>query len=124
VAEAWLNVGRTIKELATVTFIVLMARAVGEQVRGNTIVVARHLARLLGEPVGGYQPDEPRDPRNFRHWWREIKTHLKNIRDKSLSPKQLRRELRKRFTEEQIQSIKDALRSATEQMQEEPPEFL
>ncbi len=123
ISQAWLALGRSLQDLSAALSTVLMAQAVGEQVRGNTEVMALHLARLLGEPVGGKGPDEPRDPNNFKHWWKEIKAFLKNIKDKGLSPKQLMRELGKKFSAEEIASIRDALRRAAEQMGESPPDF-
>lgn len=55
----------------------------GESVNSLLVNTAQHLARLLElEQVGGVPPGEPPDKRNHKHWWREIKTFVKNIRQK------------------------------------------
>lgn len=103
---------------------ILMAQKIGEQVRGLTEVVVIHLARILGTTVSGKPPDHQRDPNRDRpHWWREIKNALQQIRDKGLSPKQLLRELRKRFTQQQLSEIREAIRKVAKLMNEEPPDF-
>jgi hypothetical protein len=103
---------------------ILMAQQVGNQVRGLTAQVVIHLARILGTTVGGQPPDHQNDPdRDRPHWWNEIKTFIRQIRDKGLSPRQLLRELRKQFNEAQLSEIREALRQAARRMGEDPPDF-
>ena len=103
---------------------ILLAAKVGEQVRSLSDQIVIHLARILGTTVGSQPPDHQRDPdRDRPHWWKEIKNFLRQIRDKGLTPKQLLRELRKRFSPEQLAEIRDALRRAAKRMGEDPPDF-
>lgn len=109
--------------MQTIGGIVLAAR-VGDQIRSNTQQLAIHLARLLGTTVSGMPPDHQQDPERDRpHWWKEIKNFVKQIRDKGLTPKQLWRELSKRFTKEQLQEILKALEEAAKKMGQDPPDF-
>jgi hypothetical protein len=99
------------------------------QLLGNTRQVAIHLARLLRlSEVGGMPPEEDPDPGNDndKHWWKEIKTFLKNIQQaiKGASRRQVMRELGKEFTEEQILEIERRLIEAAKKMGEDPPPFL
>lgn len=122
--EAWASVGRSVSDLSTVISTVFMAQAVGNQVRGLMGILIVHLARILGETVGGQPPDHQEDPERDRpHWWTEIKNLIRQIRDKGLSDRQLLRELRRRFTEEQLRQVRDAIRRAAERMGEDPPDF-
>jgi RHS repeat-associated protein len=101
----------------------------GKAIRGNTVQVAIHLARLLRlSEVGGQPPDEDPDPGddNDKHWWKEIKTFLKNVQ-KALdgaSRKQAMRELLKEFTEEQIDDIVQRLAEAASKMGDDLPPFI
>jgi filamentous hemagglutinin family protein len=104
----------------------------GDNLRGNTEQLAIHLARLLQlSEVGGQPPgEEPppdKDPEN--HWWREIKTFVKNILKATKKAKrpQVLRELMKnirkgRYTEEQILDIERRLAEAEAKMGEKLPE--
>lgn len=113
-------VGQAIKIIGQI----LLAQQVGRKVRGLTDNIIIHLARILGTAVCGRPPDHQKDPnRNRPHWWKEIKETLKQIRDKGLSPKQLLRELRKKFTKEQLTEIRNALRRVAEMMKQDPPDF-
>jgi hypothetical protein len=104
---------------------ILLAATVGEQVRSLSNQIVIHLARILGTTVGGQPPDHQEDPNPDQrpHWWKELKNFLRQIRDKGLTPKQLLRELRKRFSPEQLAEIRDALRRAAKRMGEDPPDF-
>lgn len=103
---------------------IVLASQVGDKVRGLTAPIVLHLARILGTTVCGQPPDHQQDPNRDRpKWWTEIKNFIKQIRDKNLSPKQLMRELRKKFTTEQLAEIRSALRRAAEMLKEDPPDF-
>lgn len=103
---------------------VVLAQRVGEQVRGLTGIILVHLARFLGEAVGGQPPDHQGDPERDRpHWWVEIKNWIREIHQKGLSPRQLLRELRKRFSDQQLGEMREALRRIAEMMGEDPPDF-
>lgn len=116
--------GRAVSEAINTIGQIILAQAVGEQIRGNTRQIIAHLARILGTTVAGRPPDHQQDPnRNRGHWWTEIKAFLKNIQSRGLSPKQLMRELRKAFTEEQIAEIREVLRRVAEMMGEGPTNF-
>jgi hypothetical protein len=54
---------------------------------------------------------------------KEIKNFIKQIKDQGLTPKQLWRELSKRFTKEQIEAILQALKDAAKKVGEDPPDF-
>jgi hypothetical protein len=115
---------RAVSEAISAIGQILLAKRVGEQVRSLTGQVAIHLARFLGEAVGGRPPDHQNDPENDRpHWWREIKNFVRQIKDKGLSDRQLLRELRKRFSDEQLGEIRRALREVARRMGEDPPNF-
>jgi len=117
-----IDLTRSLTEVADLVSTVLMAQKAGEKLRGATNNIAIHLARILGESVGGMPPDHQEDPnRDRKHWWKEIKNWLRQIKDLNLSPKQLQRELLKRFTPEQIESIREAIKKAASLMGEEPP---
>lgn len=117
---ARISVAEAIRTIGHIVF----AQKVGKQVHGLTTELAIHLARFLGTAVGGQPPDHQRDPdRDRPHWWDEIKNRLQQIRNKGLSPKQLLRELRKRFSEQQLSEIREALRRVAEKMGAEPPDF-
>jgi hypothetical protein len=104
---------------------IVMAADVGKQIRSDTENLAIHLARLLGVAVAGMPPDHQGDPpgRNDNHWWTEIKNFVNSIVRRELTPKQLWRELSKKFTAEQIKDIMDALRRAAEKMGGDGPNF-
>ena len=69
-------------------------------------------------------PDHQRDPeRDKPHWWEEILNLIKEITKHGLSPKQLGRELSKKFTKEQVDAIIAALRKAAELLGKDPPDF-
>lgn len=103
---------------------VLMAQQVGTQIRSWTSRIARHLARMLGRTVGGEPPDHQRDPEgDRRHWWKELMTLLDSVMKKALTPKQLLRELMKKFTPEQLAEIRQAFREAAKLMKQDPPDF-
>jgi hypothetical protein len=101
----------------------------GDNIRGNAEQLAIHLARLLRlSEVGGEPPDEDPDPGNDNdnHWWKEIKTFVKNIlkASKGASRRQVFRELMKRskgkggYTEEQILDMERRLVEAAAKMGE------
>ena len=95
---------------------------------GNTKPLAQHLARLLRLPqVGGVPPEEDPDPgnNNDKHWWKEIKTFLKNIQQaiKNASRAQVMRDLRGEYTDEQILDIEKRLKEAAQKMGEDIPPF-
>lgn len=103
---------------------ILLAQRVGRQVSGHTNQIAIHLARILGTAVAGRPPDHQEDPERDRpHWWTEIMTYIQQIRRTGLSPRQLLRELRRRFSEEQLTQIREALREAAHRLGEDPPNF-
>jgi hypothetical protein len=103
---------------------ILMAAKAGDKIRSLTDQTAIHLARILGTDVGGMPPDHQNDPERDRpHWWKEVKNFVKQIKDQGLSPKQLGRELSKRFTKEQFEAIMKALKDAAKKMGEDPPDF-
>lgn len=115
---------QTCKEAVSRPFIVLMAQQTGKKIRGLTEVIKVHLARILGTTVGGQPPDHQEDPKRDKpHWWTEIKEWVRQIREKGLSDKQLWRELRERFSAEELNEIRDAMRRAAEEMGEDPPDF-
>ncbi|MBV9505931.1 MAG: hypothetical protein JO323_13095 [Acidobacteriia bacterium] len=104
--------------------ILLMSQQAGKKIRGLTAQIRIHAARVLGTTVGGKPPDHQKDPKRDRpHWWKEIKEWLRQIREKGLSDKQLARELEERFSKEELDEIREALRRAAEQMNDEPPDF-
>jgi hypothetical protein len=103
---------------------VLMAQQMGKVIRANTTQLMIHLARILGETVGGQPPDHQRDPERDRpHWWKEVKNFIQQIMKYGLSGKQLLRILREQFTEEQLVAIRAALRRAAQAVGEDPPDF-
>lgn len=85
----------------------LMAQTGAQKGVGSNVGnIAQHLANLLGETVGGIPPNEPKDPRNFEHWKKEIRNFIENIKKSNYTPKQLLRELEKAgWTKEQIAEI-------------------
>ncbi|WNZ27940.1 S8 family serine peptidase [Leptolyngbya sp. NK1-12] len=96
---------------------------------GETTKLAQHLARYLRvSSVGGIPSGEPPDPSEDpeNHWWREIKAFLKNIQTaiKGATRKQVLRELRKKFTDEQIEEIERALAEVAKRRGEPTPPFL
>jgi RHS repeat-associated protein len=126
----------TVGTIAVVTGVMAIEKAKdavlainGKNVRGNTIQIAIHLARLLRLPqVGGQPPDEDPDPGddNDEHWWNEIKGFLKNVQ-KALdgaSRKQAMRELLKEFTEQQVDDIIQRLAEAASKMGGPRPPFI
>jgi Domain of unknown function (DUF4157) len=120
--QAWRDLAGSLEALRDTLSAVLMAAKVGEQVRGLTGEVIIHLARILGTTVARRPPDHQGDPdRDRKHWWTEIKNFLQQIKDKGLSPRQLQRELLKKFTPEQLAEIREALQKAAEMMGEQPP---
>ena len=103
---------------------IVLAQRIGDQVRGLTTQIVIHLARILGTTVSGQPPDHQQDPERDRpHWWTEIKNWLRQIQDKGLTPRQLLRELRRRFSDEQLAEIREAIREAARRMGEDPPDF-
>jgi hypothetical protein len=55
----------------------------GESINSQLVHVGRHLALILElEQVGGMPPGEPPNKQTHGHWWREIKTAARNIRQK------------------------------------------
>jgi hypothetical protein len=113
-----------VREAIQTIGLIVMAAKVGEQIRGLSNQVAIHLARILGTAVCGRPPDHQQDPnRDRKHWWTEIKNFIQQIRDKELSPRQLLRELRKAFNEQQLAELREALRRAAELLGEDPPDF-
>jgi hypothetical protein len=104
--------------------LILMAAKVGEKVRSITTQLQIHLARILSAPVGGMPPDHQQDPeRDRNHWWTEIVNFVRQVRDQGLSPKQLGRELSKKFTKEQLDAIVAAIKKAAELVGKDPPDF-
>lgn len=104
---------------------ILLAQKVGKEVSSKTVQLAIHLARILGSPVGGQDPDHQKDPnRDKNHWWNEIKSFVKQIADEGLTPKQLAREFAKyKVTREMVAEILAALKTAAKMMEEELPNF-
>lgn len=112
--EAAVRAGHTVR----------MAQQAGLKSRSLTRNVAQHLARILGRSVGGMPPDHQEDPEPTRpHWWSELKGYIEQIRRLKYTPKQLLRELRKDFTEEQLREIREAAREAAKLMRDDPPDF-
>jgi hypothetical protein len=102
----------------------LLSQATGNKIRGLAVQVVIHLARILGTAVAGMPPDHQNDPEKDRpHWWKEIKNFVQQILNLKLTPKQLMRELLKRFTPEDIAAIKEAMKRAAEKLGEDPPDF-
>ncbi|NJR43393.1 MAG: hypothetical protein HC767_12765 [Akkermansiaceae bacterium] len=69
--------------------------------------------------------EDPGDD-NDNHWWKEIKGFLKNVASatKGASRKQVLRELRRRFSDDQIIEIEAKLAEAATKMGENPPPFI
>jgi hypothetical protein len=61
--------------------------------------------------------------RNRKHWWDEIKGWLKQIKENGQSSEQPLRDLLKKFSQQQLDEILEALQKAAEMMGEEPPDF-
>jgi hypothetical protein len=101
------------------------ALRIGDQIRSNTTMLAIHLARILGSEVAGMPPDHQDEPpeRNRPHWWKEVLNFIKEISKHGLSPKQLGRELAKKFTKEQIEAIIAAIKKAADLLGQDPPDF-
>lgn len=126
---AWSSLVDAIKAVATAGEVLIALKLNGDKIRGNTERLAEHLARILAiAAVGGVPSGEPPKNNNDNdpHWWKEIKAFLKNIRDGigDASRKQVMRELRKKFSEEQIAEIERRLIEAAQRMGEPPPPFL
>lgn len=101
---------------------------VGDQIRSLTAELAQHLARLTGSEVAGMPPDHQRDPdRDKKHWCGEIKNLIKEIAKHKLTPKQMWRELSKKYTKEQIEEIIATLKKVAstfrEVLEEDPPDY-
>ncbi len=93
--------------------------------------LARHLARILElEQVGGIPPEEAPREQAKRHWWAEVKTAVKNIRQalkRCKSRRQMISALRSAasmFTEAQIADIETRLLQAAEKMGDEVDELI
>lgn len=113
-------VGQAIRAISQI----LLAQRVGDQVRGLSTQIVIHLARILGTAVSGQPPDHQGDPERDRpHWWTEVKNWIRQIREKGLSPRQLLRELRRRFSDQQLAEIRRAIGEAARRMGEDPPDF-
>jgi Domain of unknown function (DUF4157) len=128
-AQAWSRVTGALQTVAAAGTTLVMLKLNGDRLRGNTEQLAVHLARILAlASVGGMPSGEPPKNNNDNdpHWWKEIKAFLKNIRSAigDASRKQVLRELRKKFTEEQILEIERMLAEAAKRMGEPPPPFL
>lgn len=115
----------TLENVTTTLTEIIIAAKVGDQIRGHTGELAKHLARILNTSVGGMPPDHQGDPpgQNDNHWWKEILNFVKLIAKHGLTSKQLWRELSKRFTPEQIREIIEALKQAAKKMGQDPPDF-
>jgi|GEM_PF-3188047 len=127
--RAWSSVISSLRTVAAAGEILIALKLNGDKIRGNTERLAEHLARLLAlTAVGGVPSGEPpkNNNDNDKHWWKEIKAFLKNIKDGigEASRKQAMRELQKRFSEEQILEIERQLAEAAKLMGEGPPSFL
>ncbi|QRN98154.1 hypothetical protein JRI60_03515 [Archangium violaceum] len=105
----------------------------GESINSQLIHIARHLALILElDQVGGVPPGEPPNKRTHRHWWREIKTAVRNIQQKMKncrSRNQLMASLGKARnqpprTPEQIADIEARLAMVARMMGEEIGELL
>jgi hypothetical protein len=103
---------------------ILLAAQRDKVIRGNATQLLIHLARFLGETVGGQPPDHQKDPeRDKPHWWTEIKNFIKQIQKYGLSNRQLLRVLREIFSEEQLTAMREALKRVAQAMGEDPPDF-
>lgn len=105
----------------------------GESINSQLIHIARHLALMLElDQVGGVPPGEPPNKQTHKHWWREIKTAVRNIHQKMKncrSRNQLMAALGKARnqpsrTPEQIADIEARLSMAARMMGEEIGELL
>ena len=127
--QAWQEVVRGVQEVALAGERLLTRKINGAKLVGNTRPLAVHLARILGlATVGGMPSGEPpkKDDQTDRHWWKECKAFLKNIASaiKDAKRKQVLRELREDFTEEQALEIERRLAEVAKLMGEDPPTFL
>lgn len=103
----------------------------GEKLNSLLKHIARHLARVLEiEEVGGQPPGENPDGETKNHWWREIKTGVKNIQQalkRCRSRKQMLAALRnvsEALTDAQIADIEARYSQAARQMGEEVGELI
>lgn len=102
--------------------IFILAQRVKKKVKALFGQIIIHLARLLGEPVAGREPDHQEDPeRNRSHWWKEIKTFVTQIQSEELSEAQLRRILEDGFEPQEVDAVMEALRQAAEMMEDSTP---
>ncbi|KFA89095.1 hypothetical protein [Archangium violaceum] len=111
----------------------LAAAIDGESVNSQLVHIARHLALILElEQVGGIPPGEPPNKQTHGHWWREIKTAVRNIHQKlknCRSRSQLMASLGRARnhparTPEQIADIEARLAEAARKMGEQLGELL
>jgi hypothetical protein len=102
--------------------IFILAQRVKKKVKALFGQIIIHLARLLGEPVAGREPDHQEDPeRNHSHWWKEIKTFVTQIQSKNLSEAQLRSILEDGFEPQEVDAVMEALSQAAEMMEDAAP---
>jgi hypothetical protein len=97
---------------------------VGDEIRSKTVQLQIHLARILGSEVGGMPPDHQNDPERDRPgWWKEVLNFIRQISDEGLTPKQMGRELAKKFTKAEFEAIMAALKKAAEFLGKDPPNY-
>jgi hypothetical protein len=121
VDEAWNRLRDALDAAVKAGQTVLMAQQAGTKARSLTLEMAKHLAVLLDRSsIGGIRPPDKDPTNNKKHWWKEIKNFLEQIRRLKYSEKQLMRELGRQFTREQIAEIVEALRQAAKLMEETP----
>jgi len=125
---------RALQAIDSATDSATLATAVdGESINSQLVHIARHLALILElEQVGGEPPGEPPNKKTHGHWWREIKTAVRNIQQKlknCRSRHQLMASLGKARnhparTPEQIADIEARLVEAARKMGEQLGELL
>ncbi len=102
--------------------IFILAQRVKKKVKALFAQIIIHLARLLGEPVAGREPDHQEDPeQNRSHWWKEIKSFVTQIQSEGLSEAQLKRILEDAFEPQQMDAVIEGLRQAAEMMGDSTP---
>ena len=109
-------------ELKIATTIFTLAQRVKKKVKALFGQIIIHLARLLGESVADREPDHQDEPeQNRSHWWKEIKTFVKQIQSEGLSEAQLRRILEDAFEPQDVDAVIEALEQAAEMMEDSTP---
>lgn len=111
--------------LTIATTIFSLAQRVKKKIKALFGQIVIHLARLLGETIGGKPPDHQDDEpeKSYSHWWKEIKIFVKQIKAEGFSESQLLKILEDDYSIEDIYAIFEALRKAAEKMEDLPPKL-